>query len=58
MEVRQVPDDTDVLISHGPAIRIFDYIPQERIHIGCHGLAQRINQLPHLKAHTCGHNES
>lgn len=53
--LRLVPDDTHVLISHGPALHIFDYIPAERAHVGCHALAERIDQLPDLKAHVCGH---
>lgn len=53
--LRLVPDDTDVLISHGPALHIFDYIPDENLHVGCYPLAQRIDQLPNLKAHVCGH---
>jgi Icc-related predicted phosphoesterase len=53
--LKRVPDDTHVLISHGPALRIFDYIPAERAHVGCHALAQRIDQLPNLKVHICGH---
>jgi predicted phosphodiesterase len=53
--LKRVPENTHVLISHGPALRIFDYIPAERAHVGCHALAQRIEQLPSLKAHICGH---
>ncbi|WP_150912548.1 metallophosphatase domain-containing protein [Marinobacter halotolerans] len=53
--LKLVPADTHVLISHGPALRIFDYIPDERMHVGSHALAQRIDQLTHLKAHICGH---
>jgi len=51
--LKRVPENTHVLISHGPALRIFDYIPAERAHVGCHALAQRIEQLPSLKAHVC-----
>lgn len=50
-----VPDETNILISHGPALRIFDYIPDEGLHVGCFQLANRIEQLPNLKAHVCGH---
>lgn len=53
--LRNVPDNTHVLISHGPALRIFDFIPAENAHVGCYALAQRIEQLPSLKAHICGH---
>ena len=53
--LKLVPDDTHVLISHGPALRIFDYIPGQRLHVGSHALGQKIDQLSSLKAHVCGH---
>lgn len=53
--LKRVPDDTHVLVSHGPALNVLDYIPAERVHVGCRALAQRIDQLPHLKVHVCGH---
>lgn len=53
--LNRVPDDTHVLVTHGPALRIFDYIPEECAHVGCYALAQRIEQLNELRAHICGH---
>ena len=53
--LKLVPEETNVLISHGPALHIFDYIPAEGQHVGCYHLARRINQLRNLKAHVCGH---
>ena len=53
--LKLVPEDTHVLISHGPAFGILDYIPAINSHVGCQALADRINQLQHLKAHICGH---
>lgn len=53
--LKLVPENTDVLITHSPALHIFDFIPQENLHVGCFPLAQRINQLPQLRAHICGH---
>lgn len=53
--LKLVPDDTHVLITHGPALRIFDYIPDLGQHVGCYPLATKIDQLPQLKAHICGH---
>jgi Icc-related predicted phosphoesterase len=44
-----------VLITHGPAWRILDYVPYDREHVGCFPLAQRIDNLENLKAHICGH---
>lgn len=51
----RVPNDTHVLISHGPAMNILDFIPSQNIHVGCQALAQRIEQLENLKVHICGH---
>lgn len=53
--LKLVPDNTNVLVSHGPALHTLDYIPSEKAHVGCRALAKRIEQLPNLKAHICGH---
>lgn len=53
--LKRVPDDTHVLISHGPALHVLDYVPTQRRHVGCHVLAKRIEQLQGLKAHIFGH---
>ena len=53
--LKLVPDDTHVLISHGPAYGILDFGPNEGRHVGCQSLAKRIEQLPNLMAHICGH---
>lgn len=34
--LKLVPDNTYVLITHGPALRIFDYIPGLGEHVGCY----------------------
>lgn len=51
----RIPDSTNVLITHGPAWRIFDFVPRDNEHVGCFPLAQRIDELTHLKLHLCGH---
>jgi 3',5'-cyclic AMP phosphodiesterase CpdA len=53
--LKRAPDDTNILISHGPAFNIFDYVPSEQAHVGCHALANRIEKLKELRAHVCGH---
>lgn len=50
-----VPDDTNVLITHGPALGIFDWIPDIAEHVGCFPLSKTIDRLLQLKAHVCGH---
>lgn len=53
-----IPDDTHVLITHGPPYNIFDAVPVGDAHIekvGCEALLRRLESLPHLKAHVFGH---
>lgn len=48
-----IPDDTDVLITHGPPFGIGDFNGWE--HVGCEDLRRRVEQLPNLKLHIFGH---
>lgn len=50
-----IPQSTEILITHGPALHIFDFIPSVGEHVGCYPLAKRIGELGRLKAHICGH---
>lgn len=50
----KIPDDTNVLITHGPPYDILDRCHDGR-RVGCSDLRQRIGQLPSLKAHLFGH---
>ena len=48
-----IPDDTDVLITHGPAENVRDFVPNGQI-VGCGMLRHRIETIrPAL--HVCGH---
>lgn len=59
----QIPDNTDILITHGPPMGILD--PVERYntqkcefeieHVGCADLYNRIQQLKQLRLHLFGH---
>lgn len=51
-----IPDDTDVLITHGPPHGILDMVMQNdmELEVGCEDLKERIDQLS-LKAHIFGH---
>lgn len=53
-----IPDDVEVLITHGPAYGVLD-VPGEPHHtkgsVGCLYLANRIQELKNLKAHLFGH---
>src|SRR5262249_25680108 len=48
-----IPDDTDILITHGPSFRILD-VDNKGQHLGCKDLFNRIQELK-LKAHLFGH---
>ncbi len=51
-----IPEDTHVLITHGPPRGILDLTrgyPAE--HVGCEDLLARIQHLSSLKAHIFGH---
>ena len=54
-----IPDDVDVLITHGPPFGIGDLnkppLPELPEHVGCRDLTQRIANLKNLKLHVYGH---
>jgi len=62
----KIPDDVNVLISHGPPYEILDQVSIGEVwfgeeiirHPGCEMLAKRIEQLRNLKAHLFGHIHS
>lgn len=51
---KKIPDDTDVLITHGPAKERLDFVPRGQF-VGCEALKARIEQLDNLKLHCFGH---
>lgn len=57
----QIPDDTNVLITHGPPHSILDLVENNShnigrdLHQGCQDLYNRIMNLKQLKAHCMGH---
>jgi len=40
-----IPDDTDVIITHGPPAKIGDFIPSTREYVGCSDLLHRIQVI-------------
>ena len=51
-----IPENTDVLITHGPPNGILDIAPHPfENHVGCEELAIRVKQLKNLKLHLFGH---
>ena len=51
---KQIPSNTNVLITHGPAYGKLDFLPGAG-HLGCEKLASRIVKLNHLLLHQFGH---
>jgi len=59
----QIPDDTNVLLTHGPAMGILDGVERfdpmtresEIEHVGCYDLYDRIQELKQLQLHVFGH---
>jgi Icc-related predicted phosphoesterase len=49
-----IPDNTDILITHGPAWGHLDFVRYNRINVGCEMLRQRIDEI-RPKIHVCGH---
>ena len=49
----KIPDDVDILITHGPAYGILDYAPIGG-HVGCEELYRKIVEVK-PKIHVCGH---
>ena len=48
-----IPDDTNILITHGPPFEIKDYAHGE--HLGCEDLLDKVFSLSSLKTHAFGH---
>ena len=52
-----IPLNTDILVTHGPAWGHLDTVIGENTHLGCEMLANKINTLK-PKIHVCGHIHS
>jgi Icc-related predicted phosphoesterase len=53
-----IPENTDILITHGPAYGFVDTVENKRNqHLGCELLAERIEEIK-PKIHVCGHIHS
>jgi Icc-related predicted phosphoesterase len=51
----RIPDNTNVLITHGPMKGMRDYVPYTNEHVGCEDLQDRIATLKDLRLHVSGH---
>jgi Icc-related predicted phosphoesterase len=50
-----IPDDTDVLITHGPPFGILDRVHRGGFSVGCPVLLEKTKSLSNLKIHVFGH---
>jgi Icc-related predicted phosphoesterase len=51
---KNIPTDTDILITHGPAYGYVDRVIGRAEHLGCELLADRVKEIK-PKIHVCGH---
>ena len=51
----RIPDDTQLLITHGPPYGLLDRVHDPRQHVGCPDLRERVRALPDLRLHVFGH---
>lgn len=49
-----IPSDTDIVVTHGPAYGILDYIPDQEVNVGCADLKEVIEAIK-PKLLVCGH---
>jgi len=58
-EWNKIPDNTNILVTHGPSYGILDKVnhpgPREDPHVGCKYLLERVKKLTNLKIHASGH---
>jgi|SRR5579864_4674771 len=61
----KIPDDTEILVTHGPPMGILDINTEEIYskplgpeHLGCEELRKRVKKLKELKLHVFGHIHS
>ena len=53
-----IPDNTNILVTHGPPMGILDKVDEPNGHgenVGCYDLYNRIQELPNLTHHIFGH---
>jgi Icc-related predicted phosphoesterase len=51
---KMIPEDTDILITHGPPMNILDFTLRGKVNAGCWDLAHKIKQIK-PKLHLFGH---
>jgi Icc-related predicted phosphoesterase len=54
---KNIPSNTDILITHGPPRGILDYVPKDHEHAGCKELLKKVFEIK-PKIHVFGHLHS
>ena len=52
-----IPNDVDILVTHGPAHGKLDFVPYDGLNVGCEDLLQKIQEIK-PKIHVSGHIHS
>ena len=52
---KNIPNDVNVLLTHGPPFDILDVVPRGAEKVGCQDLRIRVDELKDLKLHCFGH---
>jgi Icc-related predicted phosphoesterase len=50
-----IPEDTNILVTHGPPAGILDNVKEHPYGVGCYHLLDRVKDLKDLKMHSFGH---
>lgn len=50
-----IPEDTEILVTHGPVYGLLDKVKRDNLNVGCEDLLVRIREIDSIKLHICGH---
>ena len=50
----KIPENTDILITHGPPIKVLDFVPKSGFHVGCEELKKVVDKIKPA-VHAFGH---
>jgi predicted phosphodiesterase len=51
---KQIPQDTDIIVTHGPVMYKGDYVPSSNEYVGCKDLGDHVERIAPI-LHLCGH---
>jgi Icc-related predicted phosphoesterase len=50
-----IPEDTDILLTHGPPYGILDMVQRDSRPVGCRDLLKKVKDTPAIRLHAFGH---